>query len=365
MTNHWHHQSVAGRVVGESCCAEATGKTGPHSGHRAKVSSAGGCAHHDHGAHDHGTADSRRLTLALVIIGAFAVAEIIGGWLSNSLALMADAGHMVTDAVAIMLALWARHLSTAPATAMLPYGRSRAQVLAAFVNGIALFVLIAALLRESIGRIAAPEAINTGLMLLVASIGLAANIAAFAVLHAGDRKDINMRGALLHVVGDMLGSVAAIISAIVIGATGWKVVDPLVTLIVCGLIARSAYFLTRDAAHVLLQGAPRDIDTEGLKASLLKKVSAFEDIHDVKVWMLTPKDIQLTMHARLREGVDANAALRLAKAELVALHGIENSIIQIESAPTTSAMKGSLARCPDQAIERPELDTPQPFSSLH
>lgn len=359
MTNHWHHQSVAGRVVGESCCADATGETGPQSGHRCE-SSAGGCAHHDHGS-----ADSRRLTLALVIIGAFAVAEIIGGWLSNSLALMADAGHMVTDAVAIMLALWARHLSTAPATATLPYGRSRAQVLAAFVNGIALFVLIAALLRESIGRIAAPEAINTGLMLLVASIGLAANIAAFAVLHAGDRKDINMRGALLHVVGDMLGSVAAIVSAIVIGATGWKVVDPLVTVIVCGLIARSAYFLTRDAAHVLLQGAPRDINTERLKENLLNKVPGFEDIHELKVWMLTPNDIQLTMHARLRAGGDANAALRLAKAELVALHGIENSIIQIEAAPTKSAKTGASARCPDHPLEKPALDAPRHVSSLH
>lgn len=309
---------------------------------------------HCHHGHSHGTenADTRRLWLALFVIGGFAIIEVIGGFLSNSLALLADAGHMVTDAMAIALAIWARTLAKAPATATLPYGRTRAQVLAAFVNGLALFVLIIVLLGESIERFSAPEAINTNTMLLIAFIGLLANLAAFGVLHSGSHDDINIRGAVLHVIGDLLGSVAAIVSALIIMTTGWLLADPIVTLLVCALIARSAFYLTKDAAHILLQGAPRGLDVEVLKERLLSEVGAFKSIHDLKVWMLTPDKVQLTMHARIRPEADANVALHQAKTFLVREYGIEASIIQIEvkrrSLVSSSIPNSDEDPCPDE-----------------
>lgn len=295
--------------------------------------------------HHHSDADTRRLWWALIVIAGFAVVEVIGGLISGSLALLADAGHMVTDGMALALALWARVLAKKPASSSLPYGRSRAQVLAAFVNGLALFVLIGILLRESFERFTSPVPIATGTMLAVAALGLVANIVAFAILHAGDRDDINVRGALLHVIGDLLGSVAAIVSALVIMGTGWLAADPLVTIIVCLLIARSAYALTKDAGRVLLQAAPRGLDLGDLEAAVRADVPGIADVHDVKVWMLTPQDVQLTMHATAVPGADCNETLRATKALLKERFGITASIIQLEEG---AAGTFAHAACPDQ-----------------
>lgn len=269
--------------------------------------------------------------MALVIIGGFMLVEVAGGLISGSLALIADAGHMLTDAVAIGLALWAKRLAARPASSSHTFGLGRAQVLAAFVNGLGLFALIGFLLWESIERLVNPAEIGAPLMLGVAVIGLFANIGAFFVLHGGDTDDVNMRGAILHVIGDMLGSVAAIVSAIVIITTGWLYADPLVTILVCALIARGAWRLTRETAHVLLQGAPQAFDADEMRAVLLDAAPHAIDIHDFRLWMLTPSERELTMHVSVADASCAQATMITIKRVLAERYGIEHSTVQVDA----------------------------------
>ncbi len=229
----------------------------------------------------------------------------------------------------------------------MPYGYKRAQVLAAFVNGLGLFVLIGFLVWESLERLAAPPSIGAGLMLGVAVLGLLANVAAFLVLHGGDREDVNMRGALLHVVGDMLGSVAAILSALVIMTTGWLYADPAVTLLVCALIARSAWRLVKETAHVLLQGSPEAVDTEEMRETLLAAAPEATDIHDFRLWMLTPKERELSMHVTVRDAGCANRTLLAIKRVLRERYGIEHSTIQVDAASSGRVVPF----CADQPIK--------------
>ena len=303
--------------------------------------------HHDHGHHDHdhGMTDARRLGIALAVIVSFMVLEIVGGVLSGSLALIADAGHMATDAIALGLALGAKWLAAKPASPALPFGYKRAQVLAAFVNGLFLFVLIAFLILESLERFRTPQEIGVGLMFAVAVAGLGANIVAFLFLHGGDTHDVNMRGALLHVIGDILGSVAAIASAVVIWTTGWLYADPLVTLIVCALIARSAWRLVRETGHVLLQGAPVAVDTVEMRRTLLAAAPDATDIHDFRLWMLTPRERELSLHVTVGDAGTAQRTLAILKRTLRERYGITHSTIQIEAAPGEDTV---LAFCADQ-----------------
>ena len=313
-----------------------------------------GCGHgHDHSGHghsghghDHGLTDARRLSVALCVIVGFMVLEIVGGLVSGSLALLADAGHMATDAIALGLALGAKWLAAKPASPALPFGYKRAQVLAAFVNGLFLFVLIGVLILESFERLRDPQEIGVGLMFAVAVAGLGANIAAFAILHGGDTHDVNMRGALLHVIGDILGSVAAIVSAVVIWTTGWLYADPVVTLIVCALIARSALALVRETGHVLLQGAPEAIDTVEMRGTLLAAAPDATDIHDFRLWMLTPTERELTLHVTVREAGAAQRTLAALKRTLRERYGITHSTIQIDAAPAESTVVAFCADAP-------------------
>ncbi|WP_370337757.1 cation diffusion facilitator family transporter [Parvularcula marina] len=314
------------------------------------------CSHHAH-HHDAGTAgmdDSRRLIFALLIIAGFAVVEIVGALLSGSLALLADAGHMVTDGTAIGLALVARHFAGRSPTAAFPFGQHRAQVLAAFVNGLALFALIAFLLHESFQRFSNPQSIDVPIMLSVAVLGLLANFAAFAVLHRGNSNDVNMRGAILHVIGDILGSVAAIVSAIVILTTGWLAADPLVTLLVCALIARSAWRLVRETSVVLLEGAPEGLDREDIRRHI-EAIRHVVNVHDIKVWMLTPEHRQVTMHVQVDDPLFADETLRAVKTTLKAEFSIEQSTIQMETCTVmTRPSEQDTLRfdCPDMPTKR-------------
>lgn len=314
----------------------AAGSSEPNAAFRAASSCSGsgdGGGHHHHHVKD---ADSQRLKLALGIIAGFAVIELFGGVISGSLALLADAGHMVTDASALALALVARHVATRAPTARFSFGQRRAQVLAAFVNGLALFVLIGFLLFESFDRMASPSAINTGLMATVAVIGLIANLAAFRVLHAGERMDVNMRGALLHVIGDILGSVAAIISAVAIAAFGWLIVDPLVTLLVCGLIARSAYGLVKETGLVLLEASPPGADPDMIGHRVGASVEGIAEVARVRAWMLTPDEPQVLLHVRLEEGVDRDQTLGAIKALLKSEFRVTDSTVELEQVDLTA-----------------------------
>lgn len=312
MTQTFQHQG---------CGTDAGGPCGGHA--------------HNHGHDFSGFTDDRRLIWALVVIVSFGVIEIIGGLVSGSLALLADAGHMAMDGFAIGLALWARHLATKPSTAAFPFGQKRAQVLAAFVNAVLLFALIGVLGWESMGRLTSstPPDIGTGVMLTVAILGLGANFLAFWILHSGDRQDVNMRGAMLHVISDILGSVAAIASAVIIATTGWVAVDALVTLLVCGLIGRSAWSLLRETSHVLLQGAPPGFDPESIAKSLQRDVPGIQRVSRVRAWMLTPDAAHVTLTVWVDDPAFAGTVLRDVKKMLATQYRIENATVEIDYDP--------------------------------
>ena len=289
---------------------------------------------HDHGhAHVHEANESnlKRVLVALVLTGTFMVVEVIGGIISGSLALLADAGHMLTDTMALALAAVAFHVSKRPADGRLTYGYQRFQMLAAFVNGLSLLLIVGWILYEAVERLLAPQEILGGTMLLVASAGLVVNIIAFAVLHTGDQDNLNIRGAALHVAGDLLGSVAAIVAAIVIIYTGWTLIDPILSLAVAALILRSAWALVKRSAHVLLEGAPDWLDVGDMQERIVANVPGVTEIHHVHVWGLTPQQLMMTMHVVIGEDVPSQSAVvRGVKALVQKEYGIGHSTIEVE-----------------------------------
>lgn len=303
--------------------------------------------HHDHG-HDHSglpgegrshspghgahsNAEGRSLLLALAVISVFMVVEFVGGLLSGSLALIADASHMMTDAVALALAASAQWLSMRPADGRLHFGYRRLQVLAAFVNGIALVLLMLWILAEAVRRFLQPVEIAWEPMLVIAVLGLLANVVAFKLLHGSAATNIDVRGAMLHVVGDLLGSVAAVIAAVVIALWGWTRIDPLLSVLVAALIGYSAYKLLRETAHILLEGAPKGVDADIVAKELTGASDAVEDVHSIQIWQLTPQHPQATMHVRIRPDAPAQETLELLKTRLAERFGICESTIQIET----------------------------------
>lgn len=273
----------------------------------------------------------KRVMLALVLTGAFMVVEVVGGIISGSLALLADAGHMLTDTMALALAAAAFHVSKRPAGGSLTYGYPRFQILAAFLNGISLLFIVGWILYEAVDRFMMPRDVLGNTMLTVAVAGLIVNIIAFAILHAGDQENLNIRGAALHVAGDLLGSVGAIVAATVIIYTGWTPIDPLLSVAVAALILRSAWILVRRSAHVLLEGAPEWLDVEKMQQHIVDNVPGVHEIHHVHVWGLTPQQIMLTMHLTLANDVASQSdVLRRVKAFLEDEYGIGHSTIEVE-----------------------------------
>ena len=286
-------------------------------------------------AHDHHhTTDSGNMTrvvIALILTGTFMVVEVIGGILSGSLALLADAGHMLTDTMALALAAAAFHVSKRPAGGSLTYGYQRFQILAAFVNGLSLLVIVGWILYEAIERFISPRDVLGETMLVVAVAGLVVNIIAFVVLHTGDQENLNIRGAALHVAGDLLGSVAAIVAAVVIIYTGWTLIDPLLSVAVAGLILRSAWTLVKRSSHVLLEGAPEWLDVDDMQARIVDNVPGVGGIHHVHVWGLTPQQLMLTMHLTLAgDASSQSGVVRGVKAYLQEEYGIGHSTIEVE-----------------------------------
>ncbi|MDH3549092.1 MAG: cation diffusion facilitator family transporter [Gammaproteobacteria bacterium] len=273
----------------------------------------------------------KRVMIALVLTGTFMVVEVIGGIISGSLALLADAGHMLTDTMALALAAAAFHVSKRPAGGNLTYGYQRFQILAAFVNGLSLLLVVGWIFYEAVERFITPRDILGGTMLTVAAAGLVINIISFAVLHSGDQENLNIRGAALHVAGDLLGSVAAIVAAVVIIYTGWTLIDPILSIAVAFLILRSAWVLVKRSAHVLLEGAPDWLDVADLRDQIVAKVPGVEGIHHVHVWGLTPQQLMLTMHLQLAENAPSQSAVvRGVKEYLRDEYGIGHSTIEVE-----------------------------------
>lgn len=287
--------------------------------------------HHTH--HDQGVSKNNvtRVKLALVLTGVFTLVEFAGGIISGSLALLADAGHMLTDTFALGLAAFAFHVSARPADAKRSFGYHRFQIIAAFVNGLSILLIVAWIVFEAIQRLLEPPDVIGGTMLLVAIIGLVVNVVAFVILHGGDQENLNIRGAVLHVMGDLLGSVAAVAGAIVIIRTGWMPIDPILSLLVAALLLRSAWQLTRRSAHILLEGSPEWLDVQEMREKIVATVPAVLDIHHVHVWGLTPQHPILTMHVVLQEAPENSTAIvRCVKETLEAEFGVTHSTIELE-----------------------------------
>lgn len=285
-------------------------------------------------SHDHAKqkGNIKRVQIALGLTAAFMLVEVVGGVLSGSLALLADAGHMLTDTMALALTAFAFRVSVRPADKKRSFGYQRFQIIAAFVNGLSLLVIVGWILVEAVRRFVDPPDVIGQTMLVVAGAGLIVNIVAFIVLHGGDQQNLNMRGAALHVVGDLLGSVAAIIAAIVILSTGWMPIDPILSVVVAMLILRSAWKLVRRSAHILLEGTPEWLDIADIQAKIISTVPDVSGIHHVHVWCQTPQNLMLTMHVVLDESVaDVTAVVRSVKQILRTEFGINHSTIEVET----------------------------------
>ncbi|NCF50614.1 cation diffusion facilitator family transporter [Gammaproteobacteria bacterium] len=282
--------------------------------------------------HSHSNNNMRRVIIALALTAAFMLVEVAGGIISGSLALLADAGHMLTDTMALALAAVAFSVSKRPPDKRLTYGYQRFQILAAFVNGLSLLVIVGWILFEAVSRFLDPPEVMGGTMLAVATAGLVVNLISFIVLHGGDRDNLNIRGAALHVAGDLLGSVAAIAAALVIISTGWMAIDPILSVAVAMLILRSAWMLVKRSSHVLLEGAPEWLDLDAMQEKVVTRVPTVTSIHHVHVWGLTPQDLMLTMHVCMAVQPDnPTEVIRGVKNVLQDEYGIGHSTIEIET----------------------------------
>ncbi|WP_287125089.1 cation diffusion facilitator family transporter [Chromohalobacter sp.] len=295
---------------------------------------------HDHG-HDHGhdhhhehaptvTADSaKRVKLAMYLTAGFMLAEAIGGWISGSLALLADAGHMFSDSFSLGLALFAFYMGDKAPDKRRTFGYQRFQVLAAFINGLTLLGIAVWILIAAVQRFFQPVEVMAAPMLTIAVLGLLVNVVVFRILHGGDHENLNLRGALLHVMGDLLGSVAAIVASLVIMATGWMPIDPLLSMLAAALILRGAWKIVRRSGHTLLEGTPEGIDVDGIRAAL-EDIEGVVSVHDLHVWGLTPQDPLLSLHLVVRDDMSHAVMLKAAYARLHERFGISHATLQVE-----------------------------------
>ena len=285
---------------------------------------------HGHGAHGHGhakNAGERRLRAALALLFTFTLVEAAGGFWANSIALLAEAAHMLADSASLLLAIIAIRMGQRPASAERTYGNRRYQTLAAYTNGLTLLALTVWVVVEAARRLAAPPIVNGRLMFGIAAVGGLANLAAFIVLSGAD--SLNERGARAHVLGDLLGSAAAMGAAGVIMGFGWLPADPLLSIAVSALIFRSGWQLTRDSAHVLLEGTPGNFNAEEVQVELTS-LSGVAGIHHVHAWSLTGESAIVTLHADLSEGADRQQTLGAIVERLRLRFGVEHATVQIE-----------------------------------
>ena len=286
-------------------------------------------AHHNH----HHAAEERPLKGAFLLIAAYMCVEAVGGWVANSLTLLADAGHMFLDASSLGLAWYAVRLSHRRTDSNLSYGYHRFQVLAAFVNGLSLLALCAWIVIQAVGRLGTPEPMLAGPALVIAALGLIVNLVAFLMLQESGATSINLRAAALHVIGDIMGSIAAIAAAAIALLTGWNYADPILAFVIVAILLRGALRVIIEAGHILLEGVPQHLDLEQIKQRLMENVSDVIEVHHVHAWALTSERPLLTLHATLTQGTDAHDAISRIKAVLLTDFGIDHSTIQVEQGP--------------------------------
>lgn len=290
--------------------------------------------HHEH-AHGHGIGVKREgnasaLRWAFGITTVILVAEAVGGWLTNSLALLSDAGHMLSDAASLGLSLLAIHFAKKPASASKSYGYRRLEILAALANGVALFVIAVAISWEAAHRLLAPPPVASLPMMGIAGIGLAANLAsAWVLLHQGDVKDnLNLRSAYLHVLGDALGSVGALLAGALMYFYGWYIADPIVSVVVALLILRGAWGVVSQSLHILMEGTPAGSNIEAMIASL-ETIPGVCNVHDVHVWTVTSGYDVFSCHLVVSKGTNITKVVAAGAELLERQFGIRHTTIQV------------------------------------
>lgn len=300
--------------------------------------------HSSHSFHQVNLGSRQRLWLALAVNLIFLVVEVAGGILTGSLALLADAGHMLTDVAALGLALFVFFLARRPATPERTYGFIRAEVLGAFINGATLFLVVGVILREAFLRIGQPREIKSGLMLVIAGLGLLANLVSAVILY--ERKEnLNLRGVFLHMAADTLGSVAALLAGSVILATGWTRIDPIASLVIGALILISTFGLVRDTMNILLEATPRNISWREVK-STLEQMPNVAEVHDLHIWNITSGVPLLSAHLTMAEGCREIShygdCLKDAQKILKEKFGIFHATLQMEAAADACAAECQL-----------------------
>ncbi|ERI14395.1 zinc transporter ZitB [Ochrobactrum sp. EGD-AQ16] len=294
-----------------------------------------GHSHDDH-SHDHSHAptvtsdNERKVLLSFFLIFTFMIVEVIGGLISGSLALLADAGHMLSDAAALALAYAAFRFGRREADSKRTFGYLRFEVLAGFINAITLFAIVVWIVYEAWQRFQEPHVILAGPMLGVAIAGLLINILVFWILTRGDSEHVNIKGAALHVMGDLLGSVGAVSAAIVISYTGWILIDPILSVVVSLLILRSAWGLLGKSIHILLEGAPDNATPEKIQRHLVENLPSVASVSHIHVWSITSGRTLATMHVRPAADVDARSVVRGVENELKSQFTIEHATIAID-----------------------------------
>ena len=294
-----------------------------------------GHGHQHTGAHDHGVGHSHAsdapvgsLRIALVLTAGLLVVEVIGGLLSNSIALLADAGHMLTDVAALGLALFVAWFSRQPVTPQKTFGYLRWEILAAFVNGATLLLISAWILWTAVLRLRSPEQIESGLMLTVSAAGLVVNVIAARLLYRSSTHSLNARGAYLHVLGDLLASVGTIAAAIAIRYTGWLTADPIASILTTVLIMSGAWRLVRESVDILLESTPAHIPLPAVRGQL-EAIPGIESVHDLHVWAVTPAVVAMSAHCIVREPAQHQHVLEHIH-DAMRLFGIEHVTIQLE-----------------------------------
>jgi len=285
--------------------------------------------HHHHSADAEVTGNRRRLAIALVLTAVYMIAEIIGGFAANSLALLADAGHMFSDAAALGLSLVAVILAQRPATSQRTYGSHRAEILAALANGAALLALAVLIAREAWERLSEPPEVRGALLLAVACGGLVINLANLWVLGGGRESNLNVRGAWLHVMADTLGSIGAISAGAAIYFFGWQWADPVASFVIAALVLYSSWGLVRETLEVLMQGVPKGISIEEVTV-VLRELPGVLDAHDLHIWSLTSGKNIATTHLVITEDADHQRVIDAANRTLAERFGIQHATIQVE-----------------------------------
>lgn len=291
--------------------------------------------------------DARALRTALAITTVFLGIEIAGGLASGSVALLADAGHMATDVAALALSLFALRVGEREPTASKTYGYRRTEILAALANGLVLVGVSGLVAVDAVGRLMEPPTVRSGLMLAVAVAGLLANLASAFVLHRGHSHSLNMRGAFLHVAGDALGSVGAIVAAVLLMAFGWQLADPVAALLITALILVSAWRLVRESLDVLMEAVPGHVDMAALGREM-RAVAGVVDVHDLHVWTLTSGYHAISAHVDVDEDVHTRSVLRALQRLAQERFDLDHTTFQLETREHPHAAE-PCAACPAPA----------------